>query len=51
MVGELAPQGALDDRFLEPPDRGLQFLGRERALPHELIENLGGDRRQRRVGR
>src|SRR5947209_10700930 len=47
MVRQLAAERAFDDRFLEPTDRGIELLGRDRALPDELIENFGGNRRQR----
>jgi hypothetical protein len=49
VVGQLAAQRALDDGLLEASDRHLELLGRERPLPHKLIENLGGHRRERRV--
>jgi hypothetical protein len=31
---------ALDDRLLEAPDRGIEFLVGQRAWADELIENL-----------
>ena len=49
MVRQLAAQGALDDRFLEPAHRSLELLVGDRTLANELVENLRRDRRQRRV--
>jgi hypothetical protein len=49
MVGQLAAERALDDRVLEATDRRVQFFWRDRALAHELIENIGWDRREWRV--
>jgi hypothetical protein len=49
MVRQLAAQRALDDRFLEATDRRVEFFWRDRALAHELIENIGWDRREWRV--
>jgi hypothetical protein len=51
MMRELTAQGALDNGFLEPADRGVELLRGDRTLAHELVEDLGGDRRQRRVRR
>src|SRR5947208_2398743 len=49
MVRELAAERALDDGFLESADRGLELLVRDRSLADKLVENLGRDRRQRRL--
>src|SRR5205814_6642541 len=49
MVRELAAERALDDGFLESADRGLELLVRDRSLADKLFENLGRDRRQRRL--
>src|SRR6202022_4418831 len=49
VVAQLAAQRALDDGFLEAADRRLELLDRERPLAHKLIENLGGNRRQRGI--
>src|SRR5687768_9548914 len=51
MVGQLAAEGALHDRFLEATDGGIELLRRERALTHKLVENLGRDGGQRRLRR
>ena len=40
MVGELAPERALDNRLLEAPDGRVQLLRENRPPPHELVENL-----------
>ena len=44
MVGELAAQRALDDRFLEAADGGLELLRGDRPLANELVENFRWDR-------
>ena len=49
MVRELAAQRAFDDRLFEATHRRVQLRWRDRALTHELIENVGQDRRQGRV--
>jgi len=49
MVRQLADERALDNRFLESTDRRIELLKRYRPLANELIENLVGNRRQRRV--
>ena len=46
MVRQLTTQRALDDRFLEATDRGVELLRRDRALPHELIKDFRGNGRQ-----
>lgn len=51
MMGQLAAQRALDEGFLEAANRRIELLMRQRALAHELIENLVGDRCQRRLRR
>ena len=48
---QLAAEGALDDRLLEAADGGIELLDGQRALAHKLIENLRGNRGQRRVRR
>jgi len=40
VMRQLAAEGALDDRFLEAADGGIELLDGERALAHKLIENL-----------
>jgi hypothetical protein len=42
MVGQLNAEGALDDGLLEPADRRLELLGRQRSLADKLIENFCG---------
>src|SRR5438105_7286921 len=49
MVCPLAAEGALDDRCLESPDRRIELLKGERALSDKLVEDLVGDRGERRV--
>ena len=49
MMRELAAERPLDEGFFEAADRGVEFLGRDRALPHKLVKNLRGDGRQRCV--
>src|SRR6266508_3411910 len=51
MVGELAAERPLDNRFLESADGGLELLVRNGPLVDKLVENLGRDRRQRRLRR
>jgi hypothetical protein len=40
VMRQLAPQGALDDRLLEPTNRRVELLRGKWALANELIENL-----------
>lgn len=47
MVGKLAAQGPFDNRRLEAPDGRVQLLVGNRALAHELVENLGRNGRVR----
>jgi hypothetical protein len=49
MVGPLAAERALNDRFLAATDRGIELLRRDRALANELIKNLGRNRCEGRV--
>ena len=46
VMRQLAAQRALDDQLLEPTDRHVELLGRERPLANESIENLRGNGRQ-----
>ena len=50
VMRQLAAQRALDNRLLEPADGGVELLGGNRAPADKLIENLLGNRRQRRQG-
>jgi len=45
VMRQLAAQCALDDRLLEPANGRVELLRRNRALAHELVENLVGDGR------
>jgi hypothetical protein len=49
MMGELAAQRTLDNGFLEAANRGVELLMRDRALANRLVEDLGRNRRQRRL--
>jgi hypothetical protein len=49
MVGQLASERALDDRFLKASDRRVELLVGNRALADELVENLRRNRRERRL--
>jgi hypothetical protein len=40
VVRQLAAERPLDDRFLEPPNGGIELLRTNRALLNELVENL-----------
>ncbi|MNC88266.1 hypothetical protein D3C83_40660 [compost metagenome] len=46
---QLTTQRALDDRFLEATDGGIELLRRDWSLANELIENVRGNGRERRV--
>ena len=49
MRRQLAAQRALDERFLETADRGIELVDGDRSFPDELIENVRRNRRQRCV--
>src|SRR5215468_5524785 len=49
MVREFRAERPLDQRFLERAHRRVNLLRGEHAVMHELVEDLGGDRLQRRV--
>ena len=44
MVGQLAAARALYPCFLEPTDRRIERIGRDRSLAYELVENFAGYR-------